>query len=547
MIPFNTDVKDDLSLIYGRDIIIEELKSCAERAENVGIIGSRRFGKSCLLKSMEKFLRKNSSKAYPLYFDAKHEGILNNTDKVYSRLTALFASKMCKGGLLKEGDYRIGRNFVVHLSSDKNDIEEQLGNYGSERQREALLTMSKYLKRNGFYLLLLIDEIEYLFLNSLSKPADFYKIRTWASTGEPIKFWIAGIASWNDITTGVGSSELSGGLEKIMLPPLRYKDFYLLWENECRLIENKEKRKCIMSMAKEVFDASGGVPFYAKTIGKELLKTDYPHELPSSSYTVLRDHFAKITKNQFLKENERKYLMKLAKDPIVFDGVVPDEIESLKEKGLVVEENGSFVIPIRFFREYLLSSSIETGDASNSCNVKEEIPILVDEIFRLRDNVCKIWTKHELWTTLRTDGKSYPPFVSSMEDYKEINALKQISNDEASYGSFAGALHRVYYEGSKKSMNLPKGFGPWERYWFPGESVSEFAMMVNVNRHMFLHREYEHRENISMSDEDFLKIINKGKRPETPKDFMLMQYHLLQKCKEELHRMLDFLFEEVKK
>ena len=194
-----------------------------------------------------------------------------------------------------------------------------------------------------------------------------------------------------------------------------------------------------------------------------------------------------------------------------------------------------------------LEDSIETGDASNSCNVKEEIPILVDEIFRLRDNVCKIWTKHELWTTLRTDGKSYPPFVSSMEDYKEINALKQISNDEASYGSFAGALHRVYYEGSKKSMNLPKGFGPWERYWFPGESVSEFAMMVNVNRHMFLHREYEHRENISMSDEDFLKIINKGKRPETPKDFMLMQYHLLQKCKEELHRMLDFLFEEVKK
>lgn len=302
-----------------------------------------------------------------------------------------------------------------------------------------------------------------------------------------------------------------------------------------------------MSMAKEVFDASGGVPFYAKTIGKELLKTDYPHELPSSSYTVLRDHFAKIKENKFMKESEYNYLMKLAKGPIVFDGIVPDEMESLKEKGLVIENAGSYSIPIRFFREYLLSSSIETGDASNSCNVKEEIPILVDEIFRLRDNVCKIWTKHELWTTLRTDGKSYPPFVSSMEDYKEINALKQISNDEASYGSFAGALHRVYYEGSKKSMNLPKGFGPWERYGFPGESVSEFAMMVNVNRHMFLHREYKHRENISMSDEDFLKIINKGKRPETPKDFMLMQYHLLQKCKEELHRMLDFLFEEVKK
>lgn len=549
MKPFNTDVIDDLALIYGRDIVIEELKSNADRAENAGIIGSRRFGKTCLLKSMESFLKKSSSKAYPLYYDAKHEGIHKNTDKVFSRMTAILASQMCKEGLLKEGNYRIGRNFVVYLSSDRNDIEEQLVKYSSERQRGALLTMSKVLAKKGLYLLLLIDEIEFLFLNSLSKPADFYKIRTWATTGEPMsmKFWIAGIASWNDITTGVGSSELSGGLEKISLPPLLYKDFYMLWEKECKLIDSKEKGECIMKRVKEVFDASGGIPFYAKTIGKELLKTDYPHELPYSSYTVLRDHFAKIMENQFLKESERNYLMKLAKGPIVFDEVVPDEIESLKEKGLVIEDGGSYSIPIRFFREYLLSSAVATEDTSNICNVNEQIPILVDEIFRLRDNVCKVWSKHKLWKTLRTDGNKYAPFISSMEDYREINALKTISNDEASYGAFAGALHRVYYEGSKKSMNLPKSFGPWERPWFPGESVSEFAMMVNVNRHMFLHREYEPSENISMSDEDFLNIINEGKRPETPKDFMLIQYNILVKCKEELHRMMDFLIDESKK
>ena len=57
MKPFNTDVIDDLALIYGRDIVIEELKSNADRAENAGIIGSRRFGKTCLLKSMESFIK----------------------------------------------------------------------------------------------------------------------------------------------------------------------------------------------------------------------------------------------------------------------------------------------------------------------------------------------------------------------------------------------------------------------------------------------------------------------------------------------------------
>lgn len=547
MKPFNTDIIDDLALICGRDKVIKDLKDYAESAENAGIIGSRRFGKTCLLKSIEKYLKSSSSKAYPLYFDAKHEGIINNTNKVYSRITALLASNMCKEGLLEEREYRFGRNFVVYLSSDKNDIEEQFERYSSERQRGALLTMSKVLAKKGLYLLLLIDEIEFLFLNSLSKPADFYKIRTWATTGEPMsmKFWIAGIASWNDITTGVGSSELSGGLEKISLKPLLFKDFNILWENECKLIDNIEKRKCIMNRVKEVFDVSGGVPFYAKTIGKELLKTDYPYELPSSSYTVLRDHFAKIMDNQFLKESERNYLMKLAKGPIVFNEVVPDEIESLKEKGLVVEESGSFVIPIRFLREYILSSAVEAEEESN--NVKEEIPIIVDEILRLRDNINKVWAKHCLGEMLRPDGKRYPPFVPSTEDYKEIDALRNVCNNEVLYGAFAGALHRLYYEGSKKSMNLPEGFGPWERSWlYPGESVSEFAMMVNVNRHMFLHREYEPSEKISMSDEDFLNIINEGKRPESPQDFMLMQYHLLLRCKGELHRMLVYLYEKVK-
>ena len=454
-------------------------------------------------------------------------------------MTAILASQMCKEGLLKEGNYRIGRNFVVYLSSDRNDIEEQLEKFSSERQRGALLQMSKNLAQKGLYLLLLFDEIEYLFLKSLSSPSDFYRIRTWASTGEPIKFWIAGIASWNDITTGVGSSELSGGLEKISLPPLLYKDFYMLWEKECKLIDSKEKGECIMKRVKEVFDASGGVPFYAKTIGKELLKTDFPYELPSSSYTVLRDHFAKIMENQFLKESERNYLMKLAKGPIVFNEVIPDEIESLREKGLVVEENGSFVIPIRFLREYILSSIVEAEDESN--NVKEEIPIIVDEIFRLRDNINKVWVKHCLGGILRPDGKRYPPFVPSTEDYKEINALRNVCNNEVLYGAFAGALHRLYYEGSNKGKNLPQGFGPWERPWFSGEDVSTFAMMVNVNRHMFQHREYEPDEHVAMNDEDFLRIVNNGKRPESNDDYVIMQYNLLLECRKEMQRLMSFL------
>lgn len=57
MEPFivNTDITD-INDLYGRAKSIKILQSCASRKENAGIIGARRFGKTCLLKSMEVLL-----------------------------------------------------------------------------------------------------------------------------------------------------------------------------------------------------------------------------------------------------------------------------------------------------------------------------------------------------------------------------------------------------------------------------------------------------------------------------------------------------------
>ena len=54
MKPFNLDVINDIECLWGRESEIAALKDCAERGDNAGIIGSRRFGKTSLLKSMEK-------------------------------------------------------------------------------------------------------------------------------------------------------------------------------------------------------------------------------------------------------------------------------------------------------------------------------------------------------------------------------------------------------------------------------------------------------------------------------------------------------------
>ena len=60
MEPFivNTDITD-INDLYGRAKSIKILQSCASRKENAGIIGARRFGKTCLLKSMESLILLN--------------------------------------------------------------------------------------------------------------------------------------------------------------------------------------------------------------------------------------------------------------------------------------------------------------------------------------------------------------------------------------------------------------------------------------------------------------------------------------------------------
>ena len=99
----------DVNKLYGRKRQIDILTSCAKRKGNAGIIGARRFGKTCLLKSLENYLRfSDESCAYPVYFDVKTQtGIKKDTPAVYRSMAALLASKMCDDGLLQEGDFKI--------------------------------------------------------------------------------------------------------------------------------------------------------------------------------------------------------------------------------------------------------------------------------------------------------------------------------------------------------------------------------------------------------------------------------------------------------
>ena len=109
-----TSIKD----LFGRNREIETLISCAKRKGNAGIIGARRFGKTCLMKSLETYLVNNGSiGAYPLYFDVKTQcGVKKNTPAVYRSMASLLASKMCLDNLLPEGKLKISRRCSLDIS-----------------------------------------------------------------------------------------------------------------------------------------------------------------------------------------------------------------------------------------------------------------------------------------------------------------------------------------------------------------------------------------------------------------------------------------------
>lgn len=542
MDPFITNkVIIDKGLLFGRDTQMEELLSCANRKENAGIIGPRRFGKTCLLKTLYSLLHDNNDSAYPFYFDSKAECIKHDTNKVYRRIVSKLVSQLFNDSLISESELTLDRKTILQVSSEWIDIEEQLETLSSERQKESLFKLSKFLSNQGRYVLLMFDEIDHLLLEALEIPSHFMRIRDFASEEDSLKFWIAGTTSWGKMCTGVGSGELNCGLQNVYVLPLDKDDFSLLWSHECSLIENTKIRERIELIKEEVYDKTGGVPFYAKSIGSYLIKQKEINNVPS--YMVLHDHLESVISNRFLSSDEKNLLYYLSENDINADGnLPPDGLSVLITQGLVSLNNGVYQLSIGYLKDYLIASKpISTLSSISDVQVdSSKTSSKVDEIFRLREEVNRIWKDKELWKKDRSDGRNLEPFLPSTEDPKRIAILKKTCKDIGDYNAFSGALYLVYYEGSHGGANMPIGFNYKSRPWLSGDTPSEFMQMVHVNRHANGgHGNYTKLDN-PMTPTDLYKIINNGQIPKDG-DCRRMQQIMLDKCIEEMNRMLDYL------
>ena len=504
----------DINKLYGRKRQIDILTSCAKRKGNAGIIGARRFGKTCLLKSLENNLRLSDvSCAYPVYFDVKTQtGIKKDTPAVYRSMAALLASKMCSDGILQEGDFKISRRCSLDVSDDKLDMLIQMKEWKPEYQKEALFFLAEKVAELGKYVLLLLDEIDYFLLEALESPSDFSRIRGAATDKNcNLKFWVAGTSTWSSICTTIGSPELNCGLENVTLTSLIYEDFVEMWHNECIHIGNMAIRSSFIEMSRQIYEKTGGVPYYAKFIASHMLNSG---SLTLPQYEIIRDYLCEIVNSRFISNQERSSLYLLAKQSKMYVDTIPDGVTSLKAKGLVsISSDSLFYLPIGYLSDYL-NACDQDKEVMGENNIEQtEIDILVDQIIQLRINVNK---------TSGNEGKIFPP---SDEDPGEFDVLRIKCTSKSTLDSFANSVCKLYYEGSNKGQNLPNGF-----------IRRDFSNLVRALRNIG-----DHRECIptSMSEARLYTIVNNGLRPFLIDHFKNIQLNVLNMFTQELLAMLS--------
>lgn len=503
-----TNVKE----LFCREKEINSLISFARRKENVGIIGARRFGKTCLLKSMESYISEHPEiNAIPVYFDVKSQTTIHkNTSEVYYTLASLVAKRMCEMGMLREGDFKLSRRCTLDVSTDFLDMKVQMSTWYPEYQQQALFSLADEASKNNKYVLLLLDEIDALLLDALNTASDFGRIRGAAlDKSNKLKIWIAGTAPWKAITTNIGSPELNCGIKPIILSSSDAIDFNKMWESECSLIEDGELKDKLMSMADSVFGKTGGIPYYAKFIGSCFINGTI-ESLPD--YTILRDYISEIYNSRFMTESERSVLNILSDGAKSFE-LIPDDVNALISKGLVSECNDSCFIVFGYMSDYLKAIASNATLQISSNIEKTERESIVDEIKRLWDSVIRSFQD--------------APFKPTGEDSINFDILKEECCNNSGLIAFSTSLCKLYYEGSEKGKRLPSDF-----------YTHDFCNMIRALRNKSDHTsiEYEARQ---MSDKKLSSLINNGVWPYNKEHFICAQMNILKMFRAELIDMLN--------
>ena len=158
-IPFRTNGIENPKLLFGRQEELQNLCDYAAGLHQVEIIGTRRFGKTCLVKSFVSLQKENTnSKVYPIYLDPYTDGI-RGTANVYRYITAKILSNLYIDGYIDETILALDE-YKITPNKKWEKVYKRLENVADEIDQicifdEALEIFSEQLKQT---FLLIFDE-----------------------------------------------------------------------------------------------------------------------------------------------------------------------------------------------------------------------------------------------------------------------------------------------------------------------------------------------------------------------------------------------------
>ncbi len=505
----------DASKLFGRKELIEKLLMLSNRHDNVAIIGTRRFGKTCLLKCIETALQQDDkSTSYPIYFDFKQVGsIIKGTDNVYKYMISILVEKLFIDKHFAQEETI--KNVKIVPSDDWTDIYEQLSNISSVKTQglftEIVVFFADFLDKT---ILFLIDEYEYLFKYSFDTPVGFMNMRTLSSRKEkPFAFWIAGAVNWDYLCTVTGSGELNVINQTTTLIPIDKDAFSKMWEQEISKIADIELKQLLQTNLEFAHAKSGGVPFYGKHIGSFIIR-----EKQIPDYSILKSFFHEIESSQHLEE--KKILNDIAKLPQNIK--TSRYLTELIDKGLVKQNGKKFEISIGFYRDFLLASLNDTDrlklNLSESHTIKDNITRLIESINNTYKNKKKLYI-----FDLVNDSASLEKDLATPCSTKE------------QFADFASALYKIYFErtkdNDKKGCKLPSTC-----------RFSNFWKIIDTMRHTLGGGHITDKftpQKGQMSKSEMLESLTGSKNePHTAEDFSNLQIITLKRFEAELNKIL---------
>lgn len=507
--------------LYGRDILLKKLTIIAKRCENASIIGSRRFGKTCLLKSFISRVRDNGDiNVYPLYLNFKTEDI-RGTDAAYRYMISSLVVSLYNDSIFTEAEC-FGTTKITP-SDEWTEIDEQLQAISSVRLqtclRKIIAFFAELLEKT---ILFIIDEYEHLFKYVLDSPASFMKLRDLSTSiinGElrPFIFWISGSLNWEDLCSSIGSGECNPISATEFVIPINKDDFNKMWNDECELIDNTEIRDRIKVECDFAFEKSGGVPFYGKLIGSHLLRNSNRPD-----YTICVPVFKEMI-NKTMTIAEINILNELSKGKTS----IPSSLaySSLIDKGIIVKNKKKIELPIMFLKEYLIASM---ADSNPTAMGKMAHEILVDEISQIIENINK---------TQENKRRKYifKPTVDSVSTYKDLTGPCYSSD---LFADFSCAIYRVYFEWTKESK--PRDLLPDNSFRY-----NEFAQYVDIARHSLgkAHQmdTFELGDGKKSKTDMLLNFLGSANEPKDADEFYKLQLSFLNMFKKTLLEIQTFV------